>query len=64
MATFKANDLWQDIHITPGMDSICTSYKIMIIPVASRGKQRNTQSIYLLEEIQVETVPNLEPLRL
>ena len=36
----------------------------MIIPTASRGKQRNTQPIYPHEEIQVNTVANPEPLGL
>ena len=51
MATIKAHDLWQDVYITPGMDSICTSCKIMTIPAASRGKQRYTQPTYPLEDI-------------
>ena len=38
MATIKAHDLWQDVYITPDMDFICTSCKIMTIPAASRGK--------------------------
>ena len=38
LATIKAHDLWEDVHITPGNDSICTSYKIMTIPAASRGQ--------------------------
>ena len=64
MATIKAHDLWQDVYITPGMDSICTPYKIIPIPAASRGKLRYTQPTYPLEEIQVDTVPNPEPLGL
>ena len=46
------------------MDSACTSCKIVTIPVASRGKKRNTQPTYPLEEIQVNTVSNPEPLGL
>ena len=38
LATIKAHDLWEDIYITPGNDSVCASYKIMTIPTASRGK--------------------------
>ena len=38
MVIIKAHDLWQDFHITPGIDSICISCKIMTTPAASRGK--------------------------
>ena len=61
MAATKAHNLWQDVYITPGIDSICTPYKIMTISAASRGEQRKTQPTYPLEEIQVNTVPNPEP---
>ena len=60
MATSKAHDLWQDVYRTPGNDSVCTFYKIMTIPAASRGKSRNTFPTFPLEEIQVDTVPNPE----
>ena len=64
LATIKAHDLWEDVYITPGNDSICTSCKIMTIPAASRGKTRNSQPVSPLDEIQVDTVPNPEPLGL
>jgi len=64
LATIKAHDLWEDVHIIPGNDSICTSCKIMTIPAASRGKIRNSQPTSPLEEIQIDTVPNPEPLGL
>ena len=34
-AIIKAHDLWEDIYLTPGNDSVCTSCKIMTIPAAS-----------------------------
>ena len=36
----------------------------MTIPAASRGKTRNSQPVSPLDEIQVDTVPNPEPLGL
>ena len=63
-ATIKAHDLWEDVYITPGSDSVCTSGKIMTIPAALRGKTRNSQPVSPLEEIQVDTVPNSETLGL
>ena len=62
MATIKAHDLWQDVHVIPDNDSVCTSCKIMTIPAAWRGKPRNSSSTFPLEKIQVDTVPNPEPL--
>ena len=64
LATIKAHDLWKDVQITPGVDSICTSCKIMTIPAAARRKTRNSQPTSPLEEIQVDTVPNPESLGL
>ena len=64
MATIQAHDLWQDVTVTHGVDSICTSCKVMTIPATSRGKSRTTQARYPLDEIQVDTVPNPEPLGL
>ena len=64
IATIQAHNLWEDVHVTQGTDSVCTSCKIMTIPAASRGKPRSTQVRYPLEEIQVDTVPNPEPLGL
>ena len=61
MATIKAHDLWQDLHTTSGNNSVCTSCKIMTIPAASRGKLWNTSPTFPLEEIKIDTVPNLEP---
>ena len=58
MATIKAHDLWQDVHIISGNDSVCTSCKIMTIPAASRGKLRNSFPTFPLEEIQVDTAQN------
>ena len=61
LATIKAHDLWDDVHITPGKDYICTSCKIMTIPTSSREKSRTTIPAFPLEEVQVNTVPNPEP---
>ena len=60
LATIKAHDLWEDVHITPGNDFICTSYKIMTIPASSREKSRTATPAFSLEEIQVDTVPKPE----
>ena len=62
--TMKSHDLWEDVYITPENDTICTSCKRMAITAASRGKTRNSQPMSLLEEIQVDTVPNQEPMGL
>ena len=64
LATIKAHDLWRDISTVQGYDSICTSCKIITIPASARGKRRDTQVSFPLEEIQVDTVPNPEPLGL
>ena len=63
-ATIKAHDLWEDVYIIPRNDSVCPSFKIMTIPATSRGKTRISQLVSPLEEIQVDTVPNPEPLGL
>ena len=62
LATIKVHDLWKDVYITPRNDSICTSCKIMTLPAASRGKTRNSQPVSPLDDIQVDTVPNPEPI--
>ena len=64
LATVKAHDLWKDVQIIPGIDSLCTSCKIMTIPASARGKSRNSQVTFPLEEVQIDTVPNPEPLGL
>ncbi len=48
----------------PGIDLVCTSCKIMTIPASARGKPRNSQTTFPLEEVQIDTVPNPEPLGL
>ena len=62
IATIKAHNLWEDVNITQGNDSVCTSCKIMTIPSHSRGKESNSVARHPLDEIQVDTVPNPEPL--
>ena len=64
LATIKAHNLWHDVNITQGSDQLCTSCKIMSIPAASRRKHRTSHVFKPLEEIQVDTVPNPEPLGL
>ena len=61
IATIKAHDLWEDTYITEGTDSICISCKTMSIPAHSRTKSRQSIVNKPLEEIQVDTVPNPEP---
>ena len=57
-------DLWDDIQITSGSDKFCTSCKVMTFKTASRNKTRSSECKSFLEEIQVDTVPNPEPLGL
>ena len=64
IATIRAHNLWNDVEITDGIDHICTSCKTMTIPAASRGKSRSSIITSPLEEIQVDTVPNPEPIGL
>ena len=61
MATIKDHNLWYDVHITSGNDSVCISCNIMIIPTISRGKLRSVSPTFPLEEAQINTVTNLEP---
>ena len=63
-ATVKAHNLWLDVDITQGTDQLCTSCKMMSIPAASRRKTRTSHVTRPLEEIQLDTVPNPEPLGL
>ena len=51
MATIKAHDLWQDVHIIPDNESVCTSSKIMTNLAASKGKSRISSPTFPLEEI-------------
>ena len=62
IATIKVHDLWNDVEVTQGTDFVCTSCKIMTMPSNSRGKKRESQVHNPLEEIQVDTVPNHEPI--
>ena len=50
-----------DVQVVDGIDTLCTSCKIMTIPAHARGKERNSIARKPLEEIQVDTVPNPEP---
>ena len=62
IVTVRAHDLWEDGNIVQGNNTICTPYKIMKIPSHSRGKGRNSIVWDPLDEIQVDTVPNPEPM--
>ena len=64
IATIKAHNLWKDVNIKQGNDSVCTSCKIMTMPSHYRGKEMNSIARHPLDEIQVDTVPNPEPLGL
>ena len=61
IATIRSHDLWDDVQIVHGIYTLCTSCKIMTIPAHARGKERNSIIWKPLEEIQVDTVQNLEP---
>ena len=61
IATIKAHELWNDVEVTKGTGLVCTSCKILSIPSSCRGKKRESQVYNPLEEIQVDTVPNPEP---
>ena len=43
-------------------DLVCTFCKIMSIPSSSTGKKRESQVYNPLDETQVDTVPNPEPI--
>ena len=62
--TIKVYDLWEDVYITQENNFTCTSSKRMTITAALRGKTSNSQPMSPLEEIQVDTVPNQEPMGL
>ena len=58
----KAHDLLNDVEVTQCTGFVCTSCKIMSISSSSREKKREMQVIRLLEEIQVDTIPDTEPI--
>ena len=60
--TINSEGLWEDVLIIPSVDKFCTSCKITSIPHAARSKTRTSTSKSFLEEIQVDTIPNPEPL--
>ena len=64
LATIRAHNLWRDVDIIQGTDKLCTSCKIMSIPAASQGQTCTSKVSQPLEEIQVDTVPNPEPMGL
>ena len=59
-ATIGAHDLWRDVDITQTIDTFYTTCKIMIIPAHVRDKIRESKVYKLLDEIQIDTVPNPE----
>ena len=63
-ATIRAHDLWRDVDITQSIDPLCTTCKIMSIPAHVREKARESRVKRTLDEIQVDTVPNPEPMGL
>ena len=60
----KANNLWTDIEVVQGTESIYTSCKVMTIPFKSKGNKMNAIVSNPLDEIQIDTVPNPEPVRI
>ena len=62
IATINSETLWEDVRVIPSIDKFCTSCKITSIPHRARVKMRNSTPRTFLEEIQVDTVPNPEPL--
>ena len=62
IATINSETLWEDVRVIPSIDKFCTSCKITSIPHRARVKTRNSTPKTFLEEIQVDTVPNPEPL--
>ena len=56
------HDLWRDVDIIQSIDPLCTTCKIMSIPAHARGKARESRVQRPLDEIQVDTVPNPEPM--
>ena len=64
IAIVQAHNLWRDAEVTQGIDIMCMSYKIMTIPAHARGKLQISIISKPLDEIQVDTVPNPEPMDL
>ena len=62
LATIRAHDLWRDVDIIQSIDPLCTTCKIMSIPAHVRGEARESRVQRPLDEIQVDTVPNPEPM--
>ena len=56
-ATIRAHDLWRDVDIIQSIDPLCTTCKIMSIPAHARESRVQKP----LDEIQVDKVPNPEP---
>ena len=63
-ATIRAHGLWRDVNITQSIDPFCTTCKIMTISAHARGKSRDSKVYKPLDEIQIDTVPNPEPMGL
>lgn len=62
MAMINSESLWEDVKIVPSVDKFCTSCKITSIPHKARVKTRTSTPKSFLEEVQVDTVLNPEPL--
>ena len=63
-ATIQAHELWRDVDITQEIDPLCTICTIMSISAHARGKIRESRIQKPKDEIQVNTVSNLEPMKL
>ena len=64
IGTIRDHYLWDDAQAVDGIDTPCTSCKIITIPAHTRGKERNSTIRKPPEEIQVDTVPNPESNRI
>ena len=63
-ATIRAHVLWRDVDITQSIDPFYTTCKIMTIPAHARDKITESKVYIPLDEIQIDTVPNPEPMGL
>lgn len=62
LAIIKLEGLWEVVLVIPSVDKFHMSCKIMIIPHAARSKNLTSTQKASLEEIQIDMVPDPEPL--
>ena len=62
MSAIKTHDMWTDNDAVQEIDYIYTSYQVMTtIPCKFRENERMYILLNLLDEIQINTAPNPEP---